>query len=239
MPPMILGGAYRACPGGSASVALVMLHPVGGLAASVYWRRRAFLIAALLLVLVTVYAVFFRGGGSTPPVSHQAFSSPRTSVTPTPRTTPPTVSSTARTSSSPSKTPTSAAAKTCATSQLRIAAAANLKAYPAGAKPTVSLVVTNKGPLPCVANLSDSQIELRVYNGSARVWGSHDCQIAPATPALTLPVGQATRREVQWSGLSSQPACAGVRTRVPAGNYTLYAYLAGHVGTTATFSMAG
>ena len=92
------------------------------------------------------------------------------------------------------------------------------------------MVVTNRGPAPCVQDLSDSQIELRVYNGSARVWGSHDCLVQPGTSPSTLPVGQPIRRAVEWSGLSSQPGCAGVRTRVAAGTYTLYAYLAGQAG---------
>lgn len=100
-------------------------------------------------------------------------------------------------------------------------------------------MVTNQGPLPCVQDLSDSQIELRIYNGSARVWGSHDCLVQPGTSLSTLPVGQQIKREIEWSGLSSQPGCAGVRTRVAAGTYTLSAYLAGHAGTTTTFSMAG
>ena len=122
---------------------------------------------------------------------------------------------------------------------MTIAAASSAASYPAGAKPTVAIVVTNKGPQPCVQDLSDSQIELRVYNGSARVWGSHDCLIQPGTAPATLPVGQPIRREIQWSGLSSQPACAGTRTRVAAGRYTLFAYLSGQQGSTSTFTLAG
>ncbi len=55
---------------------------------------------------------------------------------------------------------------------------------------------------------------------------------------MTLPVGQAVRRSIKWSGLSSRPGCAGVRPAVGAGTYTLYAYLAGVAGTTAEFSLA-
>ena len=69
--------------------------------------------------------------------------------------------------------------------------------------------------------------------------GSHDCAIQPGTAAAVLPVKQPIRREVQWSGLSSQPACAGTRTRVGAGTYTLHALLAGREGATSTFTLAG
>jgi hypothetical protein len=53
----------------------------------------------------------------------------------------------------------------------------------------------------------------------------------------TLAVNQPVRVSIIWSGLSSQPNCAGTRQRVGAGSYTLYALLAGHVGTAAQFTI--
>ena len=126
----------------------------------------------------------------------------------------------------------------CTAAQLHIAAATDASSYRVGAKPNLAIVVTNAGPSPCVTDLADPQIELRVYSGSARVWGSHDCQVQPGTSNETLPVGEPIRRVIAWSGLSSQPGCAGVRQRVPAGTYTLYALLAGRQGTTATFTFS-
>ncbi|MEO7287344.1 MAG: hypothetical protein ABI140_10505 [Jatrophihabitantaceae bacterium] len=212
-----------------------MLHPVGDLAPAVYWRRRIMLLAAVLLALLTVYVLAFRGGGNQPPKANGAFTSPGTSHASTPTDPAPSASSAAHTSAASSNP----APKPCVASQLAITAGSDAKTYPAGAKPQVALVVTNRGPSPCVQDLSDSQIELRVYNGSARVWGSHDCAVQPGSAPSTLPVGTAIRRAVEWSGLSSRPGCAGVRTRVSAGTYTLYAYLAGHQGSTSTFSLAG
>jgi hypothetical protein len=110
--------------------------------------------------------------------------------------------------------------------------------YSVGAEPVLMLQVTDKGPAPCIQNLADSQVELRVYNGESRVWGSHDCEVQPGTDNRTLAVGQPVRVSVTWSGLTSEPACAGTRQRVGAGTYTLYAYLAGHVGTAAQFSIS-
>jgi hypothetical protein len=120
-----------------------------------------------------------------------------------------------------------------------MSAASDAKTYPVGAKPVLALIVTNAGTRPCVADLADKQIELRVFAGSARVWGSHDCEIQPGSSKQTIPVGQPIRREIQWSGLSSQPACAGVRQRVPAGTYTVFALLSGREGKTATFTFTG
>ena len=211
-----------------------MLHPVGDLSPAVYWRRRAMLLAALLLAVLSVYVVFFRHGGSQPPKANGAFSSPG-STHPSTTDPAPSTTSAAQTSAASSKP----APKACLASQLTVAAATDATSYPVGAKPQVELVVTNTGPAPCVQDLSDSQIELRVYNGSARVWGSHDCAVAPGTAPSMLPVGNSIRRAVEWSGPSSRPGCAGVRTRVAAGTYTLYAYLSGHQGKPSTFSMAG
>jgi hypothetical protein len=217
-----------------------MLHPVGTLPASVYWRRRILLLVAVLLAGLSVYAIFFRGGGSQAPRAGSAFGSPGGSSS-QPRTTTSSDTTSASSSSAASSASNSSAAtpKACQFSQLSVAAATNAASYPAGAKPQVAIVVTNRGPGPCVQDLADAQIELRVYNGSARVWGSHDCQVQPGTSLSTLPVGQQIRRAIEWSGLSSRPGCAGVRTRVGAGTYTLYAYLAGHGGTTSRFSLAG
>jgi hypothetical protein len=78
-------------------------------------------------------------------------------------------------------------------------------------------------------------VELRVYNGESRVWGSHDCEIQPGTAQRTLEPGQVVRVSIVWSGLSSQPQCAGTRQRVGAGTYTLYALLSGRTGTAAQF----
>jgi len=214
-----------------------MLHPVGQRPPSVYWFRRGILLALVLLIGVSVYAIFFRGGGTAEPA--------RTSTPPSTHSSPPSSSASA-THSSSSSAAASRATRTspatpiaCVASQLGVAAATSATSYPAGAKPVLALVVTNTGPAPCVQDLADSQIELRVYNGSARVWGSHDCAIQPGVSKVVLPVGQPIRREIEWSGLTSRPGCAGTRVRVGAGTYTLQAFLSGQQGSSAQFSLAG
>jgi hypothetical protein len=107
-----------------------------------------------------------------------------------------------------------------------------------GDQPLLELQVTNSGDQPCVQDLADSQIELKVYNGESRVWGSHDCQIQPGVTERTLEVNTPVLVAIPWSGLSSQPACAGTRQRVGAGTYTLYALLSGHTGKAAQFTIS-
>jgi len=124
-------------------------------------------------------------------------------------------------------------------SDLSVQAASDKQSYTMAETPKLALVVTNTGSAACVQGLADSQIELRVFSGSARVWGSHDCAIEPGTSLETLPVGQPIRREIAWSGYSSQPGCAGTRTRVSAGNYSLFALLSGKQSAAAAFALTG
>jgi hypothetical protein len=110
--------------------------------------------------------------------------------------------------------------------------------YSVGDQPLLELQVTNTGAKPCVQDLADKQIELRVYNGESRVWGSHDCKIQPGTSDKTLSVAMPVRVAITWSGLTSQPGCAGTRQRVGAGTYTLYAKLSGKTGKVTQFTIS-
>jgi hypothetical protein len=125
----------------------------------------------------------------------------------------------------------------CTPTQLAVQAAVGQSTYHVGDKPVVMLQVTNTGATPCVQDLADKQIVLKVYNGESRVWGSHDCEIQPGTDERVLEVGRPVRVSITWSGLTSQPGCTGTRHRVGAGTYTLYGYLAGHQGKATQFSI--
>jgi hypothetical protein len=126
----------------------------------------------------------------------------------------------------------------CTPEQLSLQAVAAQKSYAVGDQPVLALRVTNTGTAPCVQDVADSQIELRVYNGASRVWGSHDCMIEPGVNQKVLMPQVPATFTVQWTGLSSQPKCAGTRQTVGAGTYTLYASLAGKDGKATNFSIA-
>ena len=140
-------------------------------------------------------------------------------------------------SSSPA-TPSSVAPLTCTSKVLSVVAVVGQTTYTVGDQPLLELQVTNTGPKPCVQDLADKQIELRVYNGESRVWGSHDCQIQPGSDTKTLASRTPVRVAITWSGLTSQPGCAGTRQRVGAGTYTLYALLSGRTGRATQFTIS-
>jgi hypothetical protein len=149
----------------------------------------------------------------------------------------PTVKSAPKSIGSASKSAaTTAPLAACSIKALSIRAVVAKPTYKVGQPPVVELQVTNPGAKPCVQDLADKQIELRVYNGESRVWGSHDCQIQPGAQMRTLAVNQPVRVSMTWSGLTSAPGCTGTRQRVGAGTYTLYAVLSGRTGKAAQFA---
>jgi hypothetical protein len=226
-----------------------MFRPVGPQPPTVYWRRRLLVFGSVVVVLVLIVLTAraalssgaktpAAGAGSTP----TGQSSPHPATTPHPSRSTPTRPRSSGRSTTPGGQTTSSSGSVappvaCKSSQLKVAAVTSAPTYAVGAQPTLMIQVTNTGPQPCVQNLADRQIVLRVYNGASRVWGSHDCEVQPGISDKTLVVNQPVRVSVTWTGLSSQPKCAGTRQRVGAGTYTLYASLSGHVGTAAQFSI--
>jgi hypothetical protein len=216
-----------------------MFHPVGSLPPATYWRRRFVLLGALIVLIAVTAWVLRPGGGGKP--SAVTSTGPQQSTPTAPATASSSSPAATQSSSGSATTSSSSSSKTaarCDAATLKIAAVVGKSSYPVGATPMVLLQVTNVGKAPCVQDLADSQVELRVYNGESRVWGSHDCEIQAGADDRTLAVGQAVRVSIVWSGLSSQPQCAGTRQRVGAGTYTLYALLSGHEGTAAQFSIS-
>jgi hypothetical protein len=229
-----------------------MLHPVGSQPPAVYWRRRLVVLAALVLLLVllilTAKTVLSGDGGPAAAATGGTHTSqPPTTPAPAGSSTPAgsqpvdAQSSTGSTGSTGSATGTasgassSAAPAACTPAQLAVTAVVGKPRYAVGDQPVLTLQVTNTGAAACVQNVADSQIVLRVYNGASRVWGSHDCQVQPGTDERTLEPGKPAGFSVVWSGLTSQPKCAGTRQRVGAGTYTLYAALSGHDGKATQF----
>src|SRR3954470_19067670 len=163
-----------------------MFHPVGPQPPSVYWRRRLVLLGSvgmLLVLLILTVKIASSDGSTTPtgagrttpaettPIGHSSAGHSSSSSAPSTR-----PSSSSSTSSSKLS---SAAPQPCASKDLEIAAVASQPSYHVGDEPVLELQVTNTSDQACVQDLADSQVELKVYNGESRVWGSHDCQIQP------------------------------------------------------------
>lgn len=234
-----------------------MLHPLGDLPPSVYWRRRLALLASViaLIALLVLTVRVLSSGGSEPSAGAGAGSTTAPAVHPTthshtpshpvsPRSTKPasTASTTSGSAVSPKSSGTGSASSSappakCTPSQLALSAGSNESSYDVGQQPVLSIIVKNTSSEACVQDLADPQVILRVYNGESRVWGSHDCKIEPGTNDQTLMPGRAVRVSIVWSGLSSQPNNCANRQRVGAGTYTLYASLSGREGTAAQFTI--
>jgi hypothetical protein len=193
-----------------------MLRPIGSKSSSVYWRRRMLILAAVVLLGLTIYVVFRSGGHNKTPNGDPSGH----------------VSAGASSSKSHASSP---APVSCVPAVLKVVARTPVSRYRVGQQPQLEIQVTNTGTAPCIADLSDTQIELLVYNGESRVWGSHDCTVQPGSSVVTLVAAKPVRRSIRWTGLSSQPQCAGNRMRVGIGTYTLRARLGIVQGSPATF----
>jgi hypothetical protein len=224
-----------------------MLRPIGTLPPAVYWRRRLVVVGALVvLVVLLVLTVKSLGSSGGSPAAAADTRSSSTAPTTHAKTAAPVHRSAARTSASTTSTAparsrttsSAAAAQPCTAAELAVAAVVEHSSYHVGDQPVVMLQATDTGSAPCVQDFGNGKVELRIYNGESRVWGSNDC--APAAGALerTLTPNQAVRVRITWSGLSSQPGCKGTRARVGAGTYTLYAALSGKSGSAAQFGIS-
>jgi hypothetical protein len=222
-----------------------MFHPVGSQPPSVYWRRRIILLGSVVLLIVLVVLTVnamnsgtggsANAGGSSPTASSSAFTPTPSTVSSKPST--PTKTSASSTKSSARSTSAAPPAR-CVAGNLQVRAVSAKPTYRVGDTPTLQLQVTNTGPRACVQDLADKQVELRVYNGESRVWGSHDCKIVAGTSDRTLTPQVSVLVSIKWSGLTSQKGCKGTRQRVGAGTYTLYALLSGRQGHASQFSIS-
>jgi hypothetical protein len=115
----------------------------------------------------------------------------------------------------------------CSDSALQLTVAPAQPAYPVGALPEITLSVRNTSRQTCTRDLAASQQEVLLYAGATRLWSSNDCYPGGGQDVQALAPGERDRFSVTWSGLSSRPSCAGIRTRVGPGHYRLV----GRIGT--------
>jgi hypothetical protein len=222
---------------------ICVLHPVGPLPPSVYWRRRVFALAIGLVVLLVLWLLVYSGGsgGSGSGRSAGSLTSPSVGAsTPagsagptgsgapseTLAATPPAVDpgrpgdGSGGSTTAPSST-AAAALAACPDGALRVAVTPARPDYPVGALPQITLSVRNVSGGTCTRDLAASQQEVLLYAGRVRVWSSNDCYPGGGRDVQALAPGERDRFTVTWSGLSSHPNCTGVRGRVGPGRYSL------------------
>ena len=185
-----------------------MLHPVGPLPASTYWRRRL-----VLLVGLVVLALLLRScaGGGAKPVSHGSTPTP----TPTPSVT-----------ASPRPSATVVAGPlTCPDSALTLTAVPGTPTAPAGSTVRFTLTVRNTGSVACRRDLGGGALEVLVYSGTDRIWSSDDCSTDKGRSVQMLAAGGSLESTVSWVGKRSAAGCPKDEPVARRGTYTVRARL--------------
>jgi hypothetical protein len=231
-----------------------VLHPVGPLPATVYWRRRLLVLGCAVGVLGgggwLGASVLGGGGEDVAPVAAPAGDGPR--ATPGLEQVMPSLAAVAVPTAAPTSTapaPTSEAPATstpagptaggpCSDDMIDVAVRPDPASAAVGSKPTFELVVTNVAQVACVRKVDAALQEVILVDAEGdRVWGSNDCFPETATGERTLQPGESVGFPVQWSGLTSEPGCDAARTNPPAGTYVLRGRLDTEVGPDAAFTL--
>ena len=231
-----------------------MLDPVGPLPASIYWRRRALALAVVIVVLLLLWAVLPGGGDDRPRDTAAAAVTPgptdpaaaptglsatapsddpgrpgdgdgdgsATGVGGTPTTS---IPSPTPVPTTPRPTPPPAPT-VCADSALQVTVSPRQRAYKVGQSPYLDLRIRNVSAVACLRDVSPKQQEIVLMRGSQRLWSSNDCGAQDMSRQIELlKPGVQLTSSVHWTGLGSRPKCAGKRTPIPAGTYTLVSRL--------------
>jgi hypothetical protein len=231
---------------------------VGPLSPGVYWRRRAAVAAVLMAVLFGFTTCATRNSdASSRSAAAKATTSPAPSETAAPRAV---QASTSATPVDPASTPTVAApgagapaaavpdapvpnakgaAPMCTDDQLELTATLGSKAKSvrSGTMPKLHLIVRNAGATPCRRDLGADEQELRVMDGTRRLWSSDDCQPLTGSAVWTLAPGAKRTYTLTWSGKDSTPGCTQVRRRLEPGRYDLVARLSTMMSDRTTFTI--
>ncbi len=197
----------------------MVFRPVGPQPPSVYWVRRLLMLVVVLVVLAVVWWLLPFGSGSGEPTDPNAAGnpseSPSTDITPS---TTPTPSHTKTKSKSPTGSPTE---EPCADGDIEVTATTDAGSYPANALPVFTLSVATTSAEPCLRDVGQAALELRVSSGGAKVWSSDDCSPGGETHEIVLEPGKPFVQTLTWGRQLSQPGCPSPVEKAAPGEYQL------------------
>ncbi|MGW9404406.1 hypothetical protein ACWGQ2_10620 [Arthrobacter sp. NPDC055585] len=126
---------------------------------------------------------------------------------------------------------------TCPPAAVKVEAATDAAAYPAGVNPLLTLSVTNTGSEPCKINVGTTQMEFVVTSGSDRIFSSADCQDGAEDLMKDFEPGATEKANFTWERLRSAPGCAAVASNPNPGWYVFTARLGETTSEKAVFQL--
>jgi hypothetical protein len=226
-----------------------MKTTVGPLSPSVYWRRRALVLGAILLV-VLVFSYSCSSSGNANPSAGPDASSTSPSPTVAPNTLPtglPSTPSSALPSGTPSglipSVPVPSLSASIADTGIPLCTDAQIQVTPVitstdapsarlvlGGTYDIKLKVRNISTTTCRRDVGNVAEELRITQGSTKIWSSDDCAHpkSPAHDIRTFGPDIEIYADVKWDSYDiTTSGCTKSKTPAPEGKYTL----TGRVGT--------
>lgn len=186
---------------------MALLHPVGPLPASTYWRRRLVLLLALVLVLLLLRSLLGGGGGTDELAAPTPTKTPAVSRTASPR-------------------PTTVTANgSCRDSALSLTVAPATGQHLAGKPVKLTVTVKNVSRGTCRRDLGGKVLEVMIRSGQDRIWSSDDCSTDHASSVQQLRAGASLETTVTWPGRRSARGCPTPSAEARAGTYTVRARL--------------
>ena len=116
----------------------------------------------------------------------------------------------------------------CADAAITVTAKVGAQRYQVGQRPILTIVIGNRGQLPCTRDISRKLRELTVVTGDGvrRLWSSNDCASRDSDRDVRLlQPGQTAAFSITWAGRTSAHGCPADRTTVKPGRYFVVAKL--------------
>ncbi|MBV1853466.1 hypothetical protein [Catellatospora tritici] len=210
---------------------------VGPLPAAVYWRRRAIVLGAVLLAVLMISLVV-RGtssGGAQNNAAATVSPEPSLAQSPSPEPSPSPTDDTIVPASELSPSPSPSLVTDpgqCGDDEIKVTAKPAQTSLKRGAELYITLLIKNVGKRTCLRDVGADLQELRILDGTTKVWSSDDCGGPRGHEVRQFPPNHERAYTVIWNGHAST-ACAKTMKRTPdgpvpdAGDYQLF----GRVGT--------
>lgn len=197
----------------------IILEPRGPEPASVYWLRRGALVLVVLTLIIGTWWLFAGRSSSEP--------APLSVTTPTEETVV-VVEEVIPENTEPLE---------CTDDVIRVRAAVPKRSYPIGAKPKLTLTITNTGTATCTRDVGPRANELKITSGGFHVWSSKDCLAGKKSKIVTLEPKQKAQTSIVWDGRLSKKGCPSRGAQAKPGSYELVGVNAGQSSKKRPFSL--